>query len=82
MGRAVAGLARGGAAQDREHDPGDRGGPVPAVDEGAHGGEKAALEERLAAASEPPTVRLHPNLAGLYRDKVAALEQALMAGDI
>ena len=39
--------------------------------------EKAALEERLAAASELPEVRLHPNLAGLYRDKVTALEQAL-----
>jgi hypothetical protein len=24
-----------------------------------------------------PKVRLHPNLAGVYRDKVAALEQAL-----
>jgi hypothetical protein len=42
--------------------------------------EKAALEERLAAAPEPPKVRRHPNLAGLYREKVAPLEQALMAG--
>jgi site-specific DNA recombinase len=39
--------------------------------------EKAALEERLAAAPEPPKVRLHPNLAGVYRQKVEALEQAL-----
>jgi site-specific DNA recombinase len=39
--------------------------------------EKAMLEERLAAAPQPPKVRLHPNLAGLYREKVAALEQAL-----
>jgi site-specific DNA recombinase len=39
--------------------------------------EKAVLEERLAAAPEPPKLRLHPNLAGLYRQKVAALEQAL-----
>jgi site-specific DNA recombinase len=39
--------------------------------------EKAMLEERLAAAPEPPKIRLHPNLAGLYREKVAALEQAL-----
>ena len=39
--------------------------------------EKAALEESLAAATEAPKIRLHPNLAGLYRDKVAALEQAL-----
>jgi hypothetical protein len=39
--------------------------------------EKAALEERLAAAPEPPKLRLHPNLAGLYREKVAVLEQAL-----
>jgi site-specific DNA recombinase len=39
--------------------------------------EKAVLEERLAAAPEPPKIRLHPNLAGPYREKVAALEQAL-----
>jgi hypothetical protein len=39
--------------------------------------EKATLEERLAAAPELPKVRLHPNLAGMYRQKVAALEQAL-----
>ena len=39
--------------------------------------DKAALAERLAAAPEPPKVRLHPNLAGVYREKVAALEQAL-----
>jgi hypothetical protein len=39
--------------------------------------EKAELEQRLAAAPELPKVRLHPNLAGVYRDKVAALEQAL-----
>jgi site-specific DNA recombinase len=39
--------------------------------------DKAALEERLAPAPEPPKVRLHPNLAGVYRQKVAALEQAL-----
>jgi hypothetical protein len=38
--------------------------------------EKAVLEERLAAAPEPSKVRLHPNLPGLYREKVAALEQA------
>jgi hypothetical protein len=39
--------------------------------------EKAMLEERFTAAREPPKIRLHPNLAGLYREKVAALEQAL-----
>jgi hypothetical protein len=39
--------------------------------------EKAALEERLTSAPELPKVRLHPNLAGVYRQKVAALEQAL-----
>jgi site-specific DNA recombinase len=39
--------------------------------------EKRVLEERLAAAPEPPKIRLHPNLPGLYREKVAALEQAL-----
>jgi hypothetical protein len=31
----------------------------------------------LAAARELPKIRLHPNLATLYREKVAALEQAL-----
>ena len=36
--------------------------------------EKAVLEERLAAAPEPPKIRLHPNLPGLYREKVTALE--------
>jgi site-specific DNA recombinase len=40
--------------------------------------EKAALEERLAVAPEPPKGRLHPNMAGLYRHKVAALEEALV----
>ena len=44
--------------------------------------EKAALEERLAAAPELPKVRLHPNLAGMYREKVAALEQALADPEI
>jgi site-specific DNA recombinase len=44
--------------------------------------EKAALEERLAAAPELPKVRLHPNLAGMYRQKVAALEQALADPEI
>jgi site-specific DNA recombinase len=39
--------------------------------------EKAALEQRLASTPEPPKIRLHPNLPGLYREKVAALEQAL-----
>ena len=39
--------------------------------------EKVVLEERLATAPEPPKIRLHPNLPGLYREKVAALEQAL-----
>ncbi len=38
--------------------------------------EQAALEQRLTAR-EPPRVRLHPNLAGVYREKVAALAQAL-----
>ena len=44
--------------------------------------EKAVLEERLASAPEPPKIRLHPNLAGLYREKVAALEQALADPEI
>jgi site-specific DNA recombinase len=44
--------------------------------------EKATLEERLATAPELPKVRLHPNLAGMYRQKVAALEQALADPEI
>jgi site-specific DNA recombinase len=44
--------------------------------------EKAALEQRLATAPELPKVRLHPNLAGMYREKVAALEQALADPEI
>jgi site-specific DNA recombinase len=43
--------------------------------------EKAVLEERLGAAPELK-VRLHPNLAGMYRQKVAALEQALADPEI
>ena len=39
--------------------------------------EKAVLDELLAATPEPPKIHLHPNLPGLYRDKVAALERAL-----
>jgi site-specific DNA recombinase len=44
--------------------------------------EKAELEHRLAAAPALPKVRLHPNLAGMYRQKVAALEQALADPEI
>jgi site-specific DNA recombinase len=43
--------------------------------------EKMALEERLAAP-EQPKVGLHPNLAGVCRQKVAALEQALADPEI
>jgi site-specific DNA recombinase len=39
--------------------------------------EKALPEKRLGAAPEPPKIRLHPDLPGLHREKVAALEQAL-----
>ncbi len=44
--------------------------------------ERVELEERLSAAPELPKVRLHPNLAGMYRQKVAALEQALADPEI
>ena len=37
---------------------------------------KTALEAKLAAAP-PPAPRLHPNLAELYRRKVADLQTAL-----
>jgi site-specific DNA recombinase len=39
-------------------------------------GLKAALEQELAA-DPPPPVRLHPNLAQVYRDKVERLHEAL-----
>jgi hypothetical protein len=39
---------------------------------------KAELAQRLAAPA-PPAVRLHPNLAALYRQKVADLRAALAA---
>ena len=39
--------------------------------------EKAVLKERLASAPEPPSIRLHPNLAREYRNKVAVLEEVL-----
>jgi hypothetical protein len=42
--------------------------------------EKALLEERLATAPEPPKIRLHPNLAGLYREKVVALDRRWPTG--
>jgi hypothetical protein len=44
--------------------------------------EKVTLEERLAAAPEPPNVRFHPNLPALYREKVAALQRALADPEI
>ena len=37
---------------------------------------RVALETELAG-DEPPAPRLHPNLPKLYRDKVAALADAL-----
>jgi site-specific DNA recombinase len=39
--------------------------------------QKAAAERTLAAAGAPPVVFLHPNLAEVYRLKVARLEEAL-----
>jgi site-specific DNA recombinase len=41
---------------------------------------RCALEPELAAPS-PPAPRLHPNLAEVYRQKVAGLTQALQADD-
>ena len=35
-----------------------------------------------AGSPELPKVRLHPNLAGMYRERVAALEQALADPEI
>ena len=43
--------------------------------------QKVAADAALAAAGVPTVVRLHPNLAEVYRDKVAALEVALNAVD-
>jgi site-specific DNA recombinase len=44
--------------------------------------EKAALEERLASAPAAPKIRLHPNLPGLYREKVAKIEEVLADPEI
>ena len=42
---------------------------------------KEALERELAS-EPPPPVRLHPNLAEVYRDKVESLRDALNSDDI
>ena len=41
--------------------------------------QKVIADAALEAAGTPPVVRLHPNLAEVYREKVAALEVALNA---
>src|SRR4029077_12347648 len=38
---------------------------------------KAEIEGLLAGAEAPPVIRLHPNMAEIYRLKVAELEVAL-----
>src|SRR5205823_14252636 len=43
--------------------------------------QKVIADAALEAAGTLPVVRLHPNLAEVYRDKVAALEVALNAAD-
>ena len=40
---------------------------------------RATLETKLGAAAAPQTPRLHPNLAEVYRERVAALQTALQA---
>ena len=42
---------------------------------------KASLDADLAASGPPPVVRLHPNMAAIYRDKVSRLEAALDTDD-
>ncbi len=56
-------------------------GPTMAAELAALEESKEALERELA--SEPPSpVRLHPNLAEVYRDKVESLRDALNSEDI
>lgn len=38
---------------------------------------KATLESRLAASNDEDHVRIHPNMAGYYREKIASLRMAL-----
>jgi hypothetical protein len=58
------------------------GTPAAAVNERLRGLEarRLHLEAQLAAA-QAPAPRLHPNLADVYREKVARLSDALMADD-
>ncbi len=42
---------------------------------------RATLEAKLGAAAAPQAPRLHPNLAEVYRERVAALQTALHAPD-
>ena len=45
--------------------------------------EQVTLQAEVAAAASPePVIRLHPNAADIYRDKVAALEASLAKPDI
>ena len=45
--------------------------------------EQVTLQAEVAAAASPePVVRLHPNAADIYRDKVAVLEASLAKPDI
>lgn len=39
--------------------------------------EKSGLARFLDTSSEPPALRLHPSMSDLYRDKIAALAEAL-----
>ena len=40
---------------------------------------RVALEAEIAKASRPKAPRLHPNLAGVYRERVERLREALAA---
>ena len=43
---------------------------------------RSEIEASLAQALEPPVLRLHPNLAGIYHRKISELESALNADGI
>jgi hypothetical protein len=95
LGRRVAGAAVGAARKNSEVElwPSQReaarrstdvkdGGPIEAIVEDMKRLEarKTELKDRLANAEEPPPL-LHPNMAEIYRQRIAALYENLQNDD-
>ena len=69
--------AHRGQAQEADRDGDERRGASEVKDElNANAAKREELKATLAAADAPPPL-LHPEMAGLYRQKVTALAQAL-----